>query len=164
MSQQGLQFYMCYFSTVFSHSSFSWSQGYRVVLCPSWCCVQAGEPCTAFHGGSRERGLHNHREGKFLCENHVLSWVHCDSHQNLCGDMSELLPLHLSSAAKITASSAPRSVVPGLSEGSHYIQVTPRTVMCVTEDLTCQTPRGCSCGQCYLLGFQLSFKCNLVIF
>lgn len=114
--------------------------------------------------GSRERGLHNHREGKLLCENHVLSWVHCDSHQNLCGDMSELLPLHLSSAAQITASSAPRSVVPGLSEGGHYIQVTPRTVMCVTEDLTCQTPRGCSCGQCYLLGFQLSFKCNLVIF
>lgn len=34
-----------------------------------------------------------------------LSWVYCDSHQNLHGDMSGLLALHLSSAVKITARS-----------------------------------------------------------
>lgn len=69
---RGFSFYTCYFSTVFFHSAFSWSQGYTVVLCHSCCCVQAGEPWGAFHRGSRERELHNHREGDLRCENHVI--------------------------------------------------------------------------------------------
>lgn len=87
----------------------------------------------------------------------LLSGVCCESHQNLSGDMSELLPLYLSSAAKVTASSCPR-LVPDLSEGSHYIQVTPRRAMWCVWWGPCISDSQRLFLWCYLLGLQLSYS------
>lgn len=86
-----------------------------------------------------------------------LSWVYYDSHQNLHGDLCRLLVLHLSPAVKITARSCTKVGCAWVIWGKPLTQVMPRRVMCGTEDLACQTLRGCSCGQCYLLGLQLSY-------
>lgn len=86
-----------------------------------------------------------------------LSWVCCDSHQNSTGDMSELLPLHLSSAAKVTASSCPRVSRAWLIWGKPLHPGDTKESDACDKDLACQTLRGCSCGQCYLLGLQLSY-------
>lgn len=93
--------FLWYFSTVLSVGVRDTQQ----------CCVTAaavygqvslGEPST----GAPERRSYT-TTGKVTSFVKILSfsWVYRDSHQNLHGDMSEQLPLHLSSAVKITARS-----------------------------------------------------------
>lgn len=62
---------------------------------------------------------------------------------------------------------APRSAMPGLSEGSHYIHVMPRRVMCVTEDLACLSEIVLVISVTswdYNLASELCFKCNFGYF